>query len=472
MKKTTAFFIFSCFCAFTAFPQNGNKWTLQQCIDYALKYNPTLKQNELTTEINAVNLKQSKYNILPTLNGGANHTYNIGRTIDRYTNTFANATVLSENFYLASGVTLWSGLQQYNLIKRNQYTYLASLSTYEQQKYDLALNVSSAFLQVVYNQELLKVATQQADISNQQLERTQKLADAGSMAMSSVYDIKAQLATDQYSQVNAQNNYNLSMLSLKQLLYLDTLDNFDIERPNLLQSLENLAAYNPLDIYNSSLKTQPRIKSAEYTLMSSEKNLSYARGRISPTLSFNASIGTGYSGLARDIVNESYSYEAVGATASGEVVYAPNPVVTTRKTPWDVQFSDNINKSLGFTLNIPLFNGLSTYSNVQTAKLQLLSNKYNYDIIRQQLYKTIVQAHTDAQGALNKYAAAKAAYEASDQAFNYAQQKFNAGVLNSFDYNNSKNRLLKTQTDMLNAQFDFAFRLKVLDYYQGKPLAF
>jgi outer membrane protein len=133
---------------------------------------------------------------------------------------------------------------------------------------------------------------------------------------------------------------------------------------------------------------------------------------------------------------------------------------------------NNLNKSLAFTLSIPLFNGLSTYAGIQTAKLQMLSNQYGYDIAKQQLYKTIVQAYTDAQGALNKYASAKVAYETSVQSFNYAEQKFNAGAINSFDYNNSKNRTLRTQTDMLNAKYDFIFKLKVLDYYQGKPLAF
>jgi outer membrane protein len=290
--------------------------------------------------------------------------------------------------------------------------------------------------------------------------------------MSSVYDIKAQLATDQYSYVTAQNNYNLSLLSLKQLLYLDSLNSFSIEKPAFELSAADLAAYQPSDIYQTALKTQHKIKSAEFNLMSSEKNLSYAKGRISPSLSFAGTLGTGYSGLDQRVVSTSTSYQAIGATASGELVYVPSVNAVTEKTPWSTQLGNNLNKSLAFTLNIPLFNGLSTYANVQTAKLQMLSNRYGYDIAKQQLYKTIVQAYTDAQGALNKYASAKVAYETSVQSFNYAEQKFNAGVLNSFDFNNSKNRTLKTETDMLNAKYDFIFKLKVLDYYQGKPLTF
>jgi len=471
MKKTAITFILS-FISLGVFSQS---WNLQQCIDYALKNNPTLKQNALNTDINKVNYDQSKATILPSLNAGANHTYNNGQKIDPYTNKFASNTILSENFYAQAQVTLWSGLQQYNNVKKNQYAYLSSRENYEQQKNDLALNVASSFLQVIYNTELLKVADQQVKISQQQLDRTQKLADAGAAAMSSVYDIKAQLATDQYSYVTAQNNFNLSLLSLKQLLYLDSLNSFSIEKPDFELSAADLAAYQPADIYQTALKTQHKIKSSEYNLISSQKNLSYAKGRISPSLTFAGTIGSGYSGLDETLVSANYTggVQPTGYyTSSGEEVVSPVVNTVTKKTPWVTQMGNNLNKSLAFTLNIPLFNGLSTYANVQTAKLQMLSNQYGYDIAKQQLYKTIVQAYVDAQGALNKYTSAKVAYEVSMQSFGYAEQKFNAGAINSFDFNNSKNRTLRTETDMLNAKYDFIFKLKVLDYYQGKPLAF
>ncbi|MBS1647605.1 MAG: TolC family protein [Bacteroidetes bacterium] len=449
-------------------------WTLQQCIDYAWKNNLTLKQNALSADINAVNYMQSKANILPTLNMGASHTYNNGQKIDPYTNRFASSTILSENFYAQAQVTLWSGLQQYNNVKKNQYAYLSSKETYEQQKNDLALNVASAFLQVVYNTELQKVAEQQVSISSQQLDRTQKLADAGSVALSSVYDMKAQLASDQYALVSAQNNNNLSVLALKQLLYLDSLNSFFIEKPVFELSAADLAAYKVEDIYQMALKSQHKIKSAEYSLLSSEKNVSYARGKISPTLSLSGTLATGYSGLDVTPVGTPYitGLYPSGITSTGDTVYAPNYHQDTKKTAWATQFKNNLNKSIGFSLYIPLFNGLSTASNIKIAKLQMLSNKYNYDITKQQLYKTIAQAYADAQAALNKYVSAKMAYEASAQSFSFAEQKFNAGALNSFDYNNSKNRILKTQTDMLNAKYDFIFKLKVLDYYEGKSLSF
>ena len=459
------------FISISVFSQS---WSLQQCIDYALKNNLTLKQNELNIEMSQVSYQQSKATILPSLNAGANNTWNNGQKIDPYTNKFASSTILSENFYGQAQVTLWSGMQQYNNVKKNQYALMANKETYEQQKNDLALNVASSFLQVIYNQELLKVSRQQVNISKQQLERTQKLADAGSAALSSVYDIKAQLATDEYSYVTSENNFNLSLLALKQLLYLDSLNNFSIEKPDFELSVSDLAAYQPKDIYQAALKNQHKIKSAEYNLISAEKSLSYSQGKNSPTLSFSGTLGSGYSGLDKTIVSSNITgIQSTGYyTASGESVVAPTFNEVTKTTSWNTQLSNNLNKSIAFTLSVPIFNGLSNYAGIKNAKLQVLSNKYGYDIARQQLYKTIVQAYTDAQGALNKYMSAKSAYETSQVSFTYAEQKFNAGVLNSFDFNNSKNRVLRTETDMLNAKYDFIFKLKVLDYYQGKPLAF
>lgn len=471
MKKAAVLFVLS-FISFNGFSQG---WNLQQCIDYALKNNLSLKQSQTSADINKVNYTQSKATILPSVNAGGNHTYNNGQKIDPYTNRFASNTILSENFYAQAQVTLWSGLQQYNNVKRNQYAYMSSQETYEQQKNDLALNVASSFLQVIYNTELLKVSEQQVNISQQQLDRTQKLVDAGATSMSSFYDIKAQLATDQYGLVTAQNNYNLALLALKQLLYLDSLNSFTIEKPAFELSAADLAAYQPSDIYQTALKTQHKIKSAEYNLMSSEKNLSYSRGRISPSLTFAGTLGTGYSGLDQRVVSSSIT--GVEGTpyftqTTHEQIYTPVFNTVTEKIPWSTQLNNNLNKSIAFTLSIPIFNGLSTYAGVQTAKLQLLNNKYGYDLAKQQLYKTIVQAYADAQGALNKYTSAKVAYETSMLSFSYAEQKFNAGAINSFDFNNSKNRTLRTETDMLNAKYDFIFKLKVLDYYQGKPLAF
>ncbi len=471
MNRIFFILIFLISGSFISYSQTG--WTLQQCIEHALKNNLSLKQAEIQTQINENNLTQSKAGWLPSLNAGMNHTYNIGRTIDRYTNTFADQQVLSQNFYISSQFTLWSGLSQVNTIKANQYSWKASVQTVEQQKNDMALSVATSFLQVVYNEELKNIAENQVKISKEQMDRTQKMADAGVLAISNVYDMKAQVANDEYTFTSTKNTYKLALLNLQQLLNLDTVNNFSIERPDIQVNGSGLIISTPSEIYQVALKNQPQIKGAEFTLISSEKTLAAARGRISPSLTMNGSIGTGYSGLAKDITGVNFTgYDTTAITTGGQYVLSPRTEVLTRPTTFNDQFKNNVNKSFGFTLTVPLFNGLQTHTSVKNAKLQVLSSKYNYDLKKQQLYKTIAQAYADAQGAFDKFNAATIALDASKQSFNFTEQKFNVGAISSFDYSTAKNRLLKAQADVLNAKFDFVFKLKVLDYYQGKPLTF
>lgn len=456
----------------------SSEWSLQQCVDYAQKNNITLKQSEIQNQIYKNNSTQSKAAILPSVNAGAQHTYNFGRTIDRYTNTFANTQVLSQNFYISSNVVLWSGLAQYNNIKANQYQYLSSNESYLQQKNDLALNVATAYINVIFSDEILQISKAQYKITQEQLDRTQKLVDAGTLAKSAFYDLKAQLANEEVNVIGADNNYQIALLTLKQLLNLDSLNNFNITRPVLDVSSDNINSLSIQNIYESALKNQHSVKSAEYNLLAAEKSLAVARGRMSPTLSATGTLGTGTSGLDKkiDAVNivgiEESQYFLIDPSNNVYPVYQPKAEVITSDKPFADQFKDNVNKSLGFTLSVPIFNGLQTYTSVKNAKLNALNAKYGQDLMEQNLYKTIAQAYANARAALNKYNASKLSVEASEQSFNFAQQKYNVGAISTFDYNSAKTRLQTSQSNLAQAKYDYVFKLKVLDYYQGKPLSF
>lgn len=459
----------------------SSSWDLQQCIDYAQKNNISIKQAELTTLINKNNAAQSKAAVLPTLNAGAQHTYNFGRTIDRYTNTFANTQVLSQNFYISSNVILWSGLAQYNNIKANQFQYLSSTENYLQQKNDLGLNVATAYINVIFSDEILQISKAQFKITQEQLERTEKLANAGTLAKSAVYDLKAQLANEEVNVTGADNNYQIALLTLKQILNLDTLNNFNIVRPNVDVMNNELGLTSVQNIYETALKTQHSIKSAEYNLLAAEKSLAVAKGRVSPTLSATGSLGTGTSGLDKNIdaVNivgyEQTQYYVADDPSNPTLiapVYQPKAEVVTSKKPFADQFKDNVNKSVGFTLSVPIFNGLQTYTGVKNAKLNALNAKYSQDLLEQNLYKTIAQAYANAKAALNKFKANKTAVEAAEQSFTFAQQKYNVGAISTFDYNNAKTRVQNAQSNLVQAKYDYVFKLKVLDYYQGKELRF
>jgi len=448
-------------------------WDLQQCVDYAQKNNINLKQSEISTRISKNNANQSKAAILPTINAGAQHTYNFGRTIDRYTNTFANTQVLSQNFYVSSNVVIWSGLAQYNTIKANQYQYLSNTESYLQQRNDLALNVATAYINVIFSDEIFQIAKAQFKITQEQLERTQKLADAGTLAKSAVFDLKAQLANEDVNVTSSDNNYQIAMLTLKQLLNLDTLNNFSISRPNVDVLNNELASLSVQNIYETALKNQHSIKSANYSLLAAERNLAVAKGRVSPTLSATGSLGTGTSELDKNIDGVNFvGWDTTAVTTGGDFVVSPRTEVVTSKKSFTDQFSDNVNKSIGFTLSIPIFNGLQTYTGVKNAQLNALNAKYSQDLTEQNLYKTIAQAYANARAALNKYNATKLSVDASEQSFYYAQQKYNVGAISTFDYNNAKTRLQNAQSNLVQAKYDYVFKLKVLDFYQGKELKF
>jgi len=448
-------------------------WDLQQCINYAITHNISLKQAALTNETNLNNSSQSKANILPTLNLGAQHTYNFGKTIDRFTNTFATQQVLSQNLFMSSNLVLWSGLAQYNNIKANEFNYLSGVENVKQQQNNLSLNVANAFITVIFSEELLKISKNQFDVSQEQLERTLKLVNAGAIAKSVEFDIKAQLANEEVNVTTADNNYQIAMLSLRQLMNYDSVANFSISKPEINITGEQLLMKDVQFVYESALKTQPSIKGGEFSVISADKTYKASRGRISPTLSMTGSIGTGYSGLNKEITG----YETVSQNLGNIPGFGPlvlensSPIFGAPKSFTD-QYSNNINKSLGFTLTIPLFNGLQTYTSVKNSKINLLNARYTQDLNKQNLYKTIAQAYANAKAALNKYQASRSSVEAAAESFKYAQQKFNAGAISAFDFSTSKNRLFAAESNLLQSKYDYIFKLKVLDFYQGKPLGF
>lgn len=469
MKKIV--FVLFAFSGLGTSAQSG--WSLQDCINYALHHSISLRQSALNNDIQQNNAIQSKAAILPSFNGGITHVYNFGKTIDRFTNTFADTRVLSQNFFLNAQLVLWSGLTQYHTIKANEYSYLSGVELLKQQENDLSLNIANAFIGVVFSEELLKISQKQFEITREQLERTQKLVSAGALATSVEYDIKAQLASEEVNVTSADNNYNLAMLSLKQLMNFDSISNFSVERPDILISESQLLDNNITAIYETSLKNQPSIKSGEYSMMSAERQLAASRGRRSPTLSLNGTLATGTSGLAEDVLGVNYvGYQLSGFTSKGDSVFTPLTETVTKPTPAYDQFRNNVSKSFGFQLTVPIYNGLQTHTAVRNAKINALNVKLSQDLTKQNLYKSIAQASANAKASLNKYNATKLSVEAATMSFQYAQEKFNAGVISAFDFNTSKNRLFAAESNHLQAKYDYIFKLKVLDYYKGIPLGF
>lgn len=472
IKLKLAYFLFFLFIAFYIFPQTANTYNLQQCIDIAIQNNLNLKMSDVNLNVSKNNLLQSQAQALPSINGTAMHNYQYGRTIDRYTNTFANTNVLSQNFYLTAQWTIFAGLSQYHTIQSNKMNLLSAKENLEQQKNDLMINVATAYVNVLLSQDILEANKTQYEITKQNFDRTKILVEQGSAAISTLKDAEAQLASDELNVINAQNNLELNLLALKQLMNISASQSITIEKPEITINTDILTQYTADDIYNIAVKTQPSIKSREYQLKYNEYILKASKGKRSPILNVSASIGTGYSGLAKRIIGYQTQTDTLGFIPGfGPFVYTQQ-VPLLEKTPFLQQYKDNFNKVIGFSLNVPLFNGLATHTAVKNAELNVLNAKYNFDLNNQNLYKTIVQAYTNAQAALSKYHASVKSFEASKTSFEINDNKYQQGALSYFDYSISKNRILSAQLNLLQAKYDLFFKIKILEFYAGKPLKF
>lgn len=466
--------LFFLLAGFSTFAQQG--WTLQQCIDRALQYNIQVKQSSLNNDLNHVQVKQNTAAFLPSLNGAATQNYYFGRSIDPYTNIFTTQQVRSNSFSLNSSITLFEGLQLQNSLKESKLNYLASQNDLKKIQNDISINVVNYFLQVMYNEELLRTTTEQYDAIVIQRDRTKRMYELGSVNKGSYLDLESQVASEEVNVIQAQSAYDQALLSLTQLLELDTVSDFKIVKPEVPMPAYDSSQMQIGSIYHLALQTQPEIRSSEYKVHSAAKSLSIARGAAYPRLYLSGSISTNYSTSSKDIsyVSLPPSSEISGYTSAGDTVYTfvPNVLTSISDRKFSDQLDDNLGKSVGFTLQIPIFNGWSTKSNISRARINLEQSKLNDELTRKNLYKSVQQAVADALSAYKKYNASIRSVEALEETFNYNQQRLDLGLISTYDYLISKNNLASAKASLLQAKYDYIFRMKILDFYQGKPLTF
>jgi outer membrane protein len=473
IKKSVIFFLFALMLTFSA--KSQQVWTLEQCVNHALTNNLQLKKQMLMVEIAQADLLQSKVDLLPGITGNASHAYNYGQTIDRYTNQFATSRVQSNNFYLQGGLTLFNGFQKMNLIKQNQLNLLATEQDADKYMNDMSINIATFYLQVLFYKELVQIRGNQLDITRQQVQRMQKMVDAGSMAEGDLFTVEAQLAGEESSLVSAENDLELSLLTLSQLLDLPSTDGFDIEVPQLTVEGDPSIVGSPDQIFTYANEHMPEIKAAEYRLQGSQKQLARSKGIYYPSLALSGSWGTGYSGASQIINTQTPINPLIGYAVSpqGEnlEVYTYGYDYTYKTKPWGDQIKDNNNQTIGLYLTIPILNGWQTRTMVSKSKIAVESSRLDLELQQMALRKTIQQAWSDARASLKNYRASIKKQEATSEAFRYADQKFSVGVMNSVDYNNAKKDMTNAESEVLQSKFDYIFKTTVLDFYMGKPLS-
>ena len=422
-------------------------WSLEECVKYAIQNNIQIKQQVIQTKYQKNTLEQSKLSLLPSLNGQATHNYSFGRALDETTYQFTkDQNIQSNSFYVGGSMNLFNGLQNFNTIQKNKYELLAGELDLQKIKDNISLNIAMAYLQILLNKELVQATDNQLQITRQQIEKTKKMVDAGSLARGNLLQIESQAASEELQLINIQNQLDISYLNLTQLLELKSPEGFKIITPEIQIDTNSVITGVIDEIYSQAQGIRPEIKSAELKLVASEYDQKIASGGRSPQLTMNHSFSTRFSDIA---------------------IKPSNPL---ENYTFSQQLNDNINYGVGFSLRIPILNGWQVNKNIANSRLNVENSQYALEGEKKQLYKNIQQSYADAVAALKKYNASIKAVTSMDESFRYTEQKFNVGMITPVDYNAAKTQLLNAQSDRSQAKYEFIFKTKVLDFYKGIPL--
>ena len=435
MKKTIAICIAA---AFSLCAPAQRVMTLAQCIDYAVSHNVNVKRYANNVEQQKLQLSTARNSRLPDLTAGASQSFNFGRGLNSE-NAYVNRNTQSTGFNLQTSVPLLTGGKIPNEIAMSRLNLQAATADLEHARQSIALQVAAAYLQAVYAAEVVKVQEAQVAFSKIQEDRISKLFNAGKSPESDVVEAHSQVAQDEMGRTQAKCDYKLAMLDLSQLLELSSPDSIEIVAPQG----ETSPTLPPLPdrIFARAEGVKPEIQAEKLRLQAAEKNIRIAKAALYPTLSLGAGLSSEY-------------YKTSGYQASS----------------FSKQLSDNFNKSIGLSLNIPIFNRLATRNSIRQAKLQQSEQALQLDETKKTLYKEIQQAYYNAVNAQAKYESALAARKAAESNFNMMTGKFENGRANATELEEAKTKRANAITSTLQAKYEYILRMKIIEFYEGNKL--
>jgi len=445
------------------------EYTLEECILIALDKNISIKQSELDLESAEIDKADALGNFLPRINTQSQHIWNNGLSQNITNGLIENLTTQFSSFGGNIGLTLFNGRQNVNQLSRANLNMLSRQYQLEDMKDDISLFVVNAYLQVMFSKELEQVQRYQLELAKQELQRTQLSIDAGILTAAEIYEIEANVATQEQAVIQAENAYRLSRISLAQLLLITDYENFDIAQEEFDIPFSEILGETPKAIYEKALTFRNDIKLGITNLELAEKEIDMAKGALMPTLSAFYNYNTRISYSDRLVETGEFIKAPIGFVQdNGALVVSQFPQRDVAKAlPFATQFTQNDGQSYGLSLNIPIFNGLSAKNNIKRRKLNLKRIENQLEQSKLDLENTINQAYNDAKGAYKFYDASEKTLLARQQAFEIAKQRFDAGVLNSFDYVQARQRYQIAASDIIRAKFDYIFKLKVLEFYFG-----
>ncbi|MBO7140350.1 MAG: TolC family protein [Prevotella sp.] len=419
-------------------------WTLQQCCDYAVEHNIAIRQQQNRCDQQALQLSTAKNQRLPDLSASSSQNFSFGRGLTAE-NTYTNTNTSSTSFSLGTSVPIFTGFQIPNNIRLNALNLEAATQDLEKAKNDIRVQVAQQYVQILYDMEILDVAHRQTAIDSAQVARLQALLEVGKTSEAELAQQRSTLAQALLTVTQADNNLRLALLALSQLLELDSPEGFTIERPADVPAFiagENSVA-SPDDILSAALTTRPEIQAEQIRLSATDRSLAIARAGYYPTLSFSAGLGTNY-------------YTTSGFKAD----------------PFGKQIKNNFSQYLGLNLNIPIFNRFQTRNNIRSAKIDRLNQQLTLDNTKKALYKEIQTAWYNTIAARQKVESSTEARHSSETAFRLVQTKYENGKATITEFNEAKNNLMKTESDLTQARYEYLYQTALLKFYRGEPLRF
>ena len=426
----------------------SNPWTFQQCIDTALQRNINIIQVQLVNETNKINLEQVKANRIPSFNASASEGVSLGTTINPTTNQYVTQAYHSTRFGINGSWNLFNGLQNANTIRQNLLNVKSGQLDIEKAKNDVVLSITSGYLQVMFAREVLATAKSQASATVAQVDRTRKMFDAGKSPESDLLQIQSQLATDRLAVITAENQINMAKVTLMQLMYIPISDDFDIVVPEMTEPAVTLVLSNE-EVYKKALQVRPEIASAAIQSNSAQMEIKISNGARWPSLNLNANMGTNFA-----------SSRTKGSSVNPE------------DYPFFEQIWDNIGQSFTLGLSIPIYSNRSVKSRIDRAEISAKNAMLNEQLTQKQLRTVIEQTYVDLKGAAKKYEATKEQLTAVNSVYTSSEKKYNVGVMTATDFLIQKNNLTQAMSNLIQAKYDYIFKSKILDFYQGKDIRF
>jgi outer membrane protein len=466
--------IFLILLGISVFSFGQEKWDLRKCVEYALENNISVKQQDIQAQIAQLTYKQSDASKYPNLNFGSGLGVTTGRSIDPNTNQFTTQSIFYNSFSLQSNVDVFNWFNKKNTIAGNKYDAEAAYASVDKLKNDLSLNIAAAYLQALLAKEQVNASKIQIDQTTAQLENTRKLVKAGSLPELNQLQLESQLATDSFTLISAIGTETQSLLLIKSLLNLDAGMPFDITTPPIeLIPMDPIAELQPEIVYQLAVKNLPQQRVNQLRLQASQKFADAAKAAMYPNISLGGSLGSNFS----DAENNASRFFIPGqvdtiATVSGSnaFVVVPKFGATFFADPYYTQITDNFNSRIGINLTVPIFNGRSARTAWEKQKLTVKNLSLQQDLDNMSLKQDIYKAYTDAMTALQKFNASTKAIEAAQKAYDFSEKRYNVGLLNTIDLIISQNNLFRAKIDRLSAQYDYVFKMKVLEFYKGQGL--